>query len=138
NKRRDEEAAADKYSAHVATHLLYRHWTEWKGDKRTHVFVAPADGAGAARDLTPGDYDAPPFSLGDPTDYSFSPDSKELAFARNTDKDEARSTNGDIFAVPVAGGDARRITGENPANDSSPAYSPDGRYIAYRAQPKPG
>ena len=75
--------------------------------------------SGQNRDLTPGDYDAPPFSLGGPTDYAFSPDSKELAFARNTDKDEARSTNGDIFTVPLAGGDARRITAENPANDMS-------------------
>src|SRR5918911_4920062 len=137
NKRRDEEAAANKYSAHVATRLLYRHWTDWKGDKRTHVFVVSSDG-GAARDLTPGDFDAPPFSLGDPTDYAFSPDSKELAFARNTDKVEAISTNGDIFVVPVTGGEARRITGDNPANDLSPRYSPDGRYIAYRAQAKPG
>jgi len=72
------------------------------------------------------------------TDYAFSPDSKELAFARNTDKVEAISTNGDIFIVPVAGGEARRITGDNPANDLSPRYSPDGRYIAYRAQAKPG
>src|SRR5918912_2599344 len=98
NKRRDEEAAANKYSAHVATRLLYRHWTDWKGDKRTHVFVVAAEG-GAARDLTPGDYDAPPFSLGDPTDYAFSPDSKELAFARNTDKVEAVSTNADVYVV---------------------------------------
>ena len=72
------------------------------------------------------------------TDYAFSPDSKELAFARNTDKDESRSTNGDIFVVPVTGGEARRITGDNPANDLSPRYSPDGRYLAYRAQAKPG
>ena len=94
--------------------------------------------SGEARDLTPGNYDAPPFSLGGQVDYAFSPDSKELAFARNTDKDEARSTNGDIFIVPVAGGEPRRITGDNPANDLTPLYSPDGRYIAYRAQSKPG
>ena len=138
NKRRDEEAAANKYSAHVATRLLYRHWTEWKGDKRTHVFVAAADGAGAARDLTPGDYDAPPFSLGDPTDYAFSPDSKELAFARNTDKIEAASTNADIFVVPATGGEARRLTGDNRGADKTPRYSPDGRYIAYRSQATAG
>src|SRR4029079_15246981 len=85
-----------------------------------------------------GDYDAPPFSLGGPADYGFSPDSKELAFARNTDKGEARSTNSDLFIVPVTGGEPRRITGENPASDRTPVYSPDGRYIAYRAQSKPG
>ena len=137
NRQRAEAAAASKVKAKVTERLLYRHWTAWKEGKRNHVFVASAD-TGEARDLTPGDYDAPPFSLGGMTDYAFSPDSKELAFARNTDKDESRSTNGDIFIVPVTGGEARRITGDNPANDLSPRYSPDGRYIAYRAQARAG
>ena len=137
NKQRAEQIAQTKLRAKVVDRLLYRHWNSWKEGKRTHVFVASTE-TGQSRDLTPGDYDAPPFSLGGPTDYAFSPDSKELAFARNTDKDEARSTNGDIFTVPVSGGDARRITGDNPANDLSPAYSPDGRYLAYRAQSRPG
>jgi dipeptidyl aminopeptidase/acylaminoacyl peptidase len=137
NRKRQEAAAASKVKAKTTEHLLYRHWTTWKEGKRSHVFVASTE-TGEARDLTPGDFDAPPFSLGGMTDYAFSPDSKELAFARNTDKVEAISTNGDIFIVPVSGGEARRITGDNPANDLSPRYSPDGRYIAYRAQAKPG
>ena len=137
NRKRQEAAAASKVKAKTTEHLLYRHWTTWKEGKRNHVFVASTE-TGEARDLTPGDFDAPPFSLGGMTDYAFSPDSKELAFARNTDKVEAISTNGDIFVVPVSGGEARRLTGDNPANDLSPRYSPDGRYIAYRAQAKPG
>ncbi len=136
NKQRAEQIAQSKVRAKIADRLLYRHWMTYKEGKRTHIFAASTEN-GEARDLTPGDYDAPPFSLGGPADYAFSPDSKELAFARNTDKDEARSTNSDIFTVPVAGGETRRITGENPANDLSPAYSADGRYIAYRAQSRP-
>ena len=137
NRKRAEAAAASKVKAKIADRLLFRHWNAWKEGKRNHVFVVSVE-TGAARDLTPGDFDAPPFSLGGMTDYAFSPDSKELAFARNTDKDESRSTNGDIFIVPISGGEARRITGDNPANDLSPRYSPDGRYVAYRAQAKPG
>lgn len=137
NKQRAEKAAASKVRAKIADRLLFRHWNAWKDGKRSHVFVVSTDN-GETRDLTPGDYDAPPFSLGGQVNYAFSPDSKELAFARNTDKDEARSTNGDLFTVAVNGGEARRITGDNPANDMTPVYSPDGRYIAYRAQSKPG
>ncbi|HEV3468012.1 MAG TPA: S9 family peptidase [Pyrinomonadaceae bacterium] len=136
NKRREEEAAAGKVKAKVVTRLLYRHWTAWKDGKRTHVFVVPSEG-GAARDLTPGDFDAPPFSLGGPPAYAFSPDSKELAFERNTDKVEATSTNTDLWVVPVAGGEPRRLTGDNKGADASPVYSPDGRFIAYRSQATP-
>ena len=138
NRKRSEQAESSKVKAKIADRLLYRHWTTWKEGKRTHVFVAAADGSAPARDMTPGDYDAPPFSLGGPPDYAFSPDSKELVFARNTDKVEAISTNGDLFIVPVTGGEAQRITGSNQAADLSPVYSPDGRFIAYRAQSKAG
>src|SRR5215471_7943295 len=98
NKKRAEEVAASKVKAHVATRLLFRHWKSWKEGMRTHVFVVAADG-GVAKDMTPGDYDSPPFSLGGPTDYAFSPDSKEFAFVSNHDKVEATSTNADVWIV---------------------------------------
>jgi dipeptidyl aminopeptidase/acylaminoacyl peptidase len=104
---------------------------------RTHVFVVASAG-GEAKDMTPGDYDAPPFSLGGPTDYAFSPDSKDLAFTSNHDKVEATSTNADVWIVPVRGGAAKNITASNHGYDGSPQYSPDGRYLAYRSQVTPG
>ncbi len=139
NHQREQQAEESKVKAKVADRLLFRHWNSWKEGKRSHIFVVQTAGGAAARDLTPGDFDAPPFSLGGPPDYAFSPDSKELAFARNTDRVEATSTNADIFTVPVRGnGKARRITGTNLGADLSPLYSPDGRYIAYRSQLKSG
>src|SRR5439155_14964999 len=95
--------------------------------------------AGAVRDLTPGDYDAPVFSYGPGQDnYAFSPDGQEICYTSNHHKNEAASTNNDLWIVPVAGGPARNITAYNPASDSTPLYSPDGRYIAYLAQSRPG
>ena len=133
NRKRDEEAASSKVKAKIAERLLFRHWNAWKDGKRSHIFIVASNG-GDARDMTPGDFDAPPFSLGGPNDYAFSPDSKELCYVRNTDKDEALSTNNDLFIVPVEGGEAKRITGDNRGADVSPQYSPDGRFIAYRSQ----
>ena len=81
------------------------------------------------------------FSLGGQDDYAFSPDGQEICYTSNHDKNEAASTNNDLWIVPVSGGaagSAKNITADNPASDSTPLYSPDGRYIAYRAQQRPG
>jgi dipeptidyl aminopeptidase/acylaminoacyl peptidase len=137
NKQKDEEQAKSKIKARVFRHLLYRHWTAFTGDKRTHIFIQPADGSVPARDLTPGDHDAPPFSLGGADDYAFSPDSQEVAYATNLDEVEATSTNKDIFIVPVAGGTPKKIS-TSPGSDGSPRYSPDGKYIAWLMQETPG
>ncbi len=134
NKKRDEEKEKNKVKAHVAEQLLYRHWTHWNEGKRSHLFVIPADGSAGPRDLTRGgDYDVPPDERGGPSDINFSPDGKEICFTAVTDKVEAISTNGDLFIVPVAGGEAKRITTQ-PGFDGHPVYSPDGKYIAYHAQ----
>jgi len=134
NKARDEEKEKNPVKAHVAEHLLYRHWTHWNEGKRSHLFVVPADGSIAPKDLTPGaNYDVPPDERGGPGDLNFSPDAKEICFTAVTDPVEAISTNGDLFVVPVAGGEIKKITSQ-PGFDGGPVYSPDGQYIAYHAQ----
>jgi dipeptidyl aminopeptidase/acylaminoacyl peptidase len=137
NKNKLDEVAKSKVKALVFTRLLYRHWNSYKEGKRSHIFVVPVEG-GAARDLTPGDYDSPVFSLGGQDLYAFSPDGQEICYTSNHDKVEATSTNNDLWIVSVNGGPARNITADNPASDSNPLYSPDGKYIAYRAQVRPG
>ncbi len=130
---------ANKVKARVFDGLLFRHWVSWKEGRYSHLFLVPADGSQPPRDLTPGRADVPPFSLGGPDDYAFSPDAKEIAYAKKTDPVEAVSTNGNLFVLDVTNpaATARQIT-TNPAGDAGPAYSPDGRYIAYRAQSRPG
>jgi len=159
NAKRLDDGAKSKVKAQVFDRLLYRHWNAYKEGKRSHIFVVPALPLGSAspqhsgmmqftfpRDLTPGDYDAPVFSLGGQDDYAFSPDGQEICYTSNHDKNEAASTNNDLWIVSVSGGPAqttgqtlpKNITADNPASDSTPLYSPDGRYIAYRAQQRPG
>jgi dipeptidyl aminopeptidase/acylaminoacyl peptidase len=157
NAKKLEEAKNSKVKAQIFTHLLYRHWNAYRNGKRSHILVVSVDAcvgtaaagcpAGATLDLTPGDYEAPVFSLGGQDNYAFSPDGKELCYTSNHDKNPAASTNNDLWIVPVLGADAataqviaetKNITADNPASDSSPLYSPDGKYIAYRAQKRPG
>jgi dipeptidyl aminopeptidase/acylaminoacyl peptidase len=89
------------------------------------------------RDLTPGDHDVPPFHIGGQDMYTISPDGQELAYTSNIDEVEATSTNNKIFIVPMAGGTPRKIS-TSPGSDSTPLYSPDGKYIAWRSQARAG
>src|SRR5579872_3134010 len=136
NRVKLEAEKSSKVKARVYTTLLYRHWTEWQTNRRQHLMTASIDGSGVM-DLTPGSHDVPPFSLGGPDDYAISPDSSEVAYAMNSDPEPAISTNSDIYVVPIGGGESKKITA-NPAADNSPQYSPDGKYLAYRAQTRPG
>lgn len=137
NRRKDTEAENSKVQAKVTDRLLYRHWTEWRTVKRTHVFTVPA-GGGEARQITFGDFDSPPYSASTGVDYAFSPDSREIAFLRNPDKVEAISTNSDIFVVPTNGGNPRNLTQANKGYDVAPVYTPDGKYILFRSQKTEG
>jgi dipeptidyl aminopeptidase/acylaminoacyl peptidase len=160
NKRRDEELGKSKVKAKIFTKLLYRHWTSYSEFKRNHLFVIDANAVAAglrpaqgestspptlatgerlqeARDLTPGDHDVPPFHLGGQDMYSISPDGQEVAYTSNIDEVEATSTNNEIFIVPTAGGTPKKIS-PSPGNDNTPAYSPDGKHLAWRSMARAG
>src|SRR5438045_2770764 len=168
NKQRDEELKKSKVKAKIFTKLFYRHWNTFTGFKRSHLFVqnveAPVSGAAAGtgaptpRDLTPGDHDVPPFHLGGQDMYAISPDGQELAYTSNIDEVEAISTNNEIFIVPITVGDAASVPGKptasptepgkltptpkkistSPGADTTPLYSPDGKYLAWRSQARAG
>ena len=122
--------------ARTINRLLFRQWDRWLGDRRNHVFlVTIADGS--MKDLTPGDFDTPPVSLSSDHDFDISPEGREICYVKNTDPMLATSTNHDLFIANVETLDEKKIT-TNPALDTHPHYSPDGRYIAYAAMEKVG
>ncbi len=137
NAKKLDEVANSKVKAQIWTRLVYRHWDHYLNGQRSHIFAVAADASSAPLDLTPGDYEAPVFSLGG-QDYAVSPDGKELAYSSNHTLAEMANTNNDLWLVPISGGPAHNITSYNPGSDSGPVYSPDGHYIAYKAQFRPG
>jgi dipeptidyl aminopeptidase/acylaminoacyl peptidase len=155
NKAKEDEKEKSPVKAKVFTRLFYRHWVEYVDDKRQHLFVQKVafgkdDPPPVAaewplwdpRDVTPGDRDAYPtsttFSSGD--DFTFTPDGKHLVFTAVPEKDEAWSTNYDLCRVSVTNTSPKweTLTKDNPAADSGPKFSPDGKKLAWRAQKTAG
>lgn len=122
--------------AKTINRLLFRQWDRWLGDKRNHIFLVNVED-GSMKDLTPGDFDTPPVSLSSAHDFDISPDGKEICFVKNVDPMLAISTNHDLFIVDTETLEEKKLT-TNPALDTQPHYSPDGRYIAYAAMEKVG
>jgi dipeptidyl aminopeptidase/acylaminoacyl peptidase len=118
----------------VITEIPFRRWDTWVDGMRNHIFVFPAEG-GAAKDLTPGDVDSPIWTEEGTEEVAFSPDSSEICFSRFVEN-EALTGNSDLFVMPATGGAPKAIT-INKSTDSTPLYSPNGRYIAYSATLRP-
>jgi dipeptidyl aminopeptidase/acylaminoacyl peptidase len=138
NKKKDEEIEKSGVKAKLYTELMYRHWNDWRGDKRSHLFEIDLESKKHV-DLTPNSpFDVPPVALGSSNDYNFSPSGDEAAYIQNRSEMLAISTNNDVFIVPIKnGGEARKIS-ESEGNDNQPVYSPDGRYIAFVSMERAG
>jgi dipeptidyl aminopeptidase/acylaminoacyl peptidase len=146
NRDKLDAREKSKVKARLFDALLYRHWDAWVEGKRKHLFVVPvgADGTatGEPRDVTPGENDAVPtsstFESGD--EFDFSPDGTSIAFCAPPlpVREQAWSTNHDIWWVNLATGERQNLTAQNLAADGKPRFSPDGKLLAYRAQARAG
>jgi dipeptidyl aminopeptidase/acylaminoacyl peptidase len=99
--------------------------------RRAHLYVFRLADRRVTQ-ITSGDYDdsAP----------AWSPDGQSLAFVSNRSDDPDRNFNDDIWVVSATNTDRGknliRIT-TNPGADGSPAWSPDGKWIAFTSQLDP-
>jgi len=137
-RTRLEEQANSGVAAVVVDAMPYRVWNTVRNGTVSHLFVLPMDGSGEPRDLTPGPHDCPPIDLGTSHDIAFSPDGANLAYTLNTDPDVSWSTNNDVWEIPLARGGAVRQVTTGRGNDAGPAYSPDGKWLAWLSMERPG
>ena len=143
SRERLDARARNKASARTYERLFVRHWDRWSDDTRSHLFTVPADTPipiTAAVDVMRGfDADVPGKPFGGDEDFAFSPDGRTLVFAARTpSREEAWSTNFDLYQVPLAGNAApRNLTANNPACDARPVFLANGD-LAWIAQLRPG
>src|SRR5688572_12353701 len=130
--KRLKEKKDSKVSAKVWDKPIIRYWDHWVEDRNPHLYAISIDG-GEPRPLTPPTGRCLPREEPGLDSYDISPDGQEIAFASDVDTTGV-DQNYDVFTVPIGGTDARDISPENPADDFSPLYSPDGRWLAFSRQ----
>jgi len=90
--------------------------------RRIHIFVADVE-SGEARQITAGDWNS--------DQPSWSPNGRQITFISDRERERhQRQWRSDIYVVSASGGQARKLTRSRGAS-SQPAFSPDGRHIAY-------
>ena len=134
-----EAKEKSKASGLLHDRLFVRHWDTWKDGARNHLFAYDIEN-GQALDLMPAmDADCPTKPFGGSEDYTLSPDGKVVVFsARDAGREEAWSTNFDLYSVPLDASTTPKKLTTNPAWDAQPAFSPDGGRLAYLAMSRPG
>jgi dipeptidyl aminopeptidase/acylaminoacyl peptidase len=136
NKKRADEHEKSGVKARIIDHLFARHWSEWKDGKRTHLLVMPS-GGGPARDVTPTDSDWPSFRVGGGDDFRFTAEGELIVSSKPAQK-ESWSTNGDLWSIGRNTATPVNITADNPGDDAEPRPSPDGHWLAWKAQARDG
>jgi dipeptidyl aminopeptidase/acylaminoacyl peptidase len=125
--------------------LFVRHWDAWETPgnySRIFTVVLGTDGKlgtlGEAMDGTlVGDAPSKPFGGGE--EVSWAADSSGIAYAlRIADANEPKSTNLDIYGASLKSKEVVNLTAGNLATDTTPAHSPDGRWLAWTAMARPG
>lgn len=138
NETKDKEAESSKVKAKIFDQLMYRHWNDWRGDKRSHLFIFDLKN-NAYKDLTEGlTEDVPPLALGSSNDFNFSPDGSEVVYTLNPEFSTAISTNNEIFLLKLDGKSSPKLLSESKGVDCQPIYSPDGKYISWTSMKRAG
>ncbi|MCB2204848.1 S9 family peptidase [bacterium] len=128
-KRRKES----KVTARITENRLYRYWDHYLTDGYLKHIYAVNVRNHRVTNLTPG-YDRY-FSYSGGVDYTISPDGKEIAVSGLTTGPPYDELYFDVYVLPTDGsGELRSVTADNPADDFSPYYTHDGKYLLYGRQ----
>ena len=138
NEQKDKAKEGSKVKAEIFTELMYRHWNDWRGQKRSHLFLLDVH-TGNFIDLTEGNKeDVPPPALGSSNDYNFSHDGSEVAYSLNPEFTLATSTNIEIYLLSLNSPEAPKLISTSKGVDCQPVYSPNGEWLAWTSMKRAG
>ncbi len=144
--QRTEEHKAAKTTGMLYERVFVRHWDTWKDGRRAHLLVAEVGSTPTQQAVIVSrglDADVPSMPFGGSEEFTFTPDSRQIVFtAREAGgtgpKLEALSTNFDLFVATLDGAQPPRRLTQNPAWDTQPVFSPDGKTLTYVAMQRAG
>ena len=142
SERLAKEEKERKYKARSYTSYPIRNWDKWIDGKQAHLFVQKI-GEREARDLLAGSalIRQPGFALAKGS-AQWTPDGKSIVFAASRNRNRAAwaFTHDDLWIVPTAGGEPRRLTGEESLHGAdswdAPRFSRDGRKLFAIVEPR--
>lgn len=130
----------EKAKVRIYDEVPVRHWDHWVDNMSSHLFVIDRDN-GEPKDLTEGEpYDTPLAPFGGVEEIAWSPDGKEITYTskKMSGLEFVESTDSDLYTVNLETGETVNITDGMEGFDKAPQYSPDGKWISFHSQERPG
>ena len=134
----------DKTTGRIYEEMNYRHWNDWVMDYPHPYLAKVVDGKVSnddVKDILEGEpYECPMRPFGGTEAFAWTPDGKQIVYScrKETGTDYAFSTRASLYLYNVADGTTVDLHPGDHGYDTNPAFSPDGKYLAFQSMARNG